>query len=119
MPYSAWVSCQLRRAGSADDVVETIFTSGTTSRPKGVLLTHSNSLFGGAQAASAMHLDSTDRLLTALPVFHVNAQPGLGDHGHAEQGHGHGWTGSAACCGSASGRPPPGAPGTGRPLTTP
>ncbi|GAA4551006.1 AMP-binding protein [Pseudonocardia xishanensis] len=62
------------RAGSADEVVETIFTSGTTSRPKGVLLTHANSLFGGAQAASALHLDGTDRLLTALPVFHVNAQ---------------------------------------------
>jgi carnitine-CoA ligase len=62
------------RAGGADDVVEMIFTSGTTSRPKGVLLTHANALFGGEQTAAALHLDRTDRLLTALPIFHVNAQ---------------------------------------------
>ncbi|NWJ71072.1 AMP-binding protein [Pseudonocardia sp. ICBG1122] len=62
------------RAGGADDVVEMIFTSGTTSRPKGVLLTHANALFGGENAAAALHLDATDRLLTSLPIFHVNAQ---------------------------------------------
>jgi crotonobetaine/carnitine-CoA ligase len=62
------------RAGTADDVAEMIFTSGTTSRPKGVLLTHANSVFGGDQAARSLHLDATDRLLTALPIFHVNAQ---------------------------------------------
>jgi crotonobetaine/carnitine-CoA ligase len=58
----------------ADDVVEMIFTSGTTARPKGVLLTHANALYGGEQAARALHLDSSDRLLTSLPIFHVNAQ---------------------------------------------
>jgi crotonobetaine/carnitine-CoA ligase len=58
----------------ADDVVEMIFTSGTTARPKGVLLTHANALYGGEQAARALHLDSSDRLLTPLPIFHVNAQ---------------------------------------------
>ena len=31
----------------ADDPAEIIFTSGTTSRPKGVVLTHANILFSG------------------------------------------------------------------------
>jgi carnitine-CoA ligase len=71
----------LRRPGAvapasakAGDVVEMIFTSGTTARPKGVLLTHANTLFGGEQAARGLYLDSSDRLLTSLPIFHVNAQ---------------------------------------------
>jgi carnitine-CoA ligase len=57
-----------------DDVVEMIFTSGTTARPKGVLLTHGNALHSGERSSRALLLDESDRCLTALPVFHVNAQ---------------------------------------------
>lgn len=57
-----------------DDVVEMIFTSGTTARPKGVLLTHGNALHSGERTSRALLLDASDRCLTALPVFHVNAQ---------------------------------------------
>lgn len=57
-----------------DDVVEMIFTSGTTARPKGVLLTHGNALHSGERSARALLLDSSERCLTSLPVFHVNAQ---------------------------------------------
>ncbi|MBO0874912.1 MAG: AMP-binding protein [Pseudonocardia sp.] len=58
----------------SDDVLQMIFTSGTTSRPKGVLLTHANALAAGERSSRALLLDSSERCLTALPVFHVNAQ---------------------------------------------
>lgn len=58
----------------SEDVAEMLFTSGTTSRPKAVLLTHANALHGGLREASGLAMDHTDRALTALPIFHVNAQ---------------------------------------------
>lgn len=57
-----------------DDVMEMIFTSGTTARPKGVLLTHANALHSGERSSRALLLDASERCLTSLPVFHVNAQ---------------------------------------------
>lgn len=57
-----------------DDVTEMIFTSGTTARPKGVLLTHANALHSGERSSRALLLDTSERCLTSLPVFHVNAQ---------------------------------------------
>lgn len=58
----------------SESVVQMIFTSGTTARPKGVLLTHANSLHAGERESRGLSLDSTDRCLTSLPIFHVNAQ---------------------------------------------
>lgn len=58
----------------AEDIVQMLFTSGTTARPKGVLLTHANALRAGERSSRSLYLDSSDRCLTALPVFHVNAQ---------------------------------------------
>jgi carnitine-CoA ligase len=54
--------------------LEIIFTSGTTAAPKGVVLTHANWLWSGERASHTYRLDDRDRLLTALPLFHVNAQ---------------------------------------------
>ena len=50
------------------------FTSGTTSRPKGVVWTHANYLWGGRVSASHERLEPDDRHLTYLPLFHTNAQ---------------------------------------------
>jgi crotonobetaine/carnitine-CoA ligase len=58
----------------SDSVVQMLFTSGTTSKPKAVLLTHANALHGGDRESSGLALDATDRCITALPIFHVNAQ---------------------------------------------
>ena len=58
----------------SDDVMQMIFTSGTTSRPKAVMLTHANCLRSGERASRSAAVDDSDRLLTALPAFHVNAQ---------------------------------------------
>ena len=50
------------------------FTSGTTSRPKGVVWTHANALWGGRVSASHQDLRPDDVHLTYLPLFHTNAQ---------------------------------------------
>lgn len=57
-----------------EDVVQMLFTSGTTARPKGVLLTHANALRAGERYSKSLYLDASDVCLTSLPVFHVNAQ---------------------------------------------
>lgn len=58
----------------SEDVMQMIFTSGTTSRPKAVMLTHANCLRSGERASRSAAAEDTDRFLSALPAFHVNAQ---------------------------------------------
>ncbi len=50
------------------------FTSGTTSRPKAVLWTHANALWGAEVNVAHMRLRSDDITLAFLPMFHTNAQ---------------------------------------------
>ena len=51
------------------------YTSGTTGKPKGVLYTHRSTLLHAMMLSSAdtIGLRATDRVLTAVPMFHVNA----------------------------------------------
>jgi crotonobetaine/carnitine-CoA ligase len=49
------------------------YTSGTTSRPKAVLWTHANALWGGKINASHQGLRADDTHLLYLPLFHTNA----------------------------------------------
>ena len=51
-----------------------MFTSGTTSRPKGVEITQANYAFAGEVMAAAAALTAGDRCLVVLPLFHANAQ---------------------------------------------
>ena len=51
-----------------------MFTSGTTSQPKGVVLTQANYAFTGDVMAAAAGLGPDDRQLVVLPMFHANAQ---------------------------------------------
>jgi crotonobetaine/carnitine-CoA ligase len=50
------------------------FTSGTTSRPKAVLWTHANVMWGAEVSAAHMRLRDSDTTLVILPLFHTNAQ---------------------------------------------
>jgi carnitine-CoA ligase len=50
------------------------FTSGTTSRPKAVLWTHANVMWGAEMSAAHMRLRAQDVTLIILPLFHTNAQ---------------------------------------------
>lgn len=49
------------------------FTSGTTSRPKGVVWTHANALWAARTMASVLELDQHDRTIVHFPLFHTNA----------------------------------------------
>ncbi|NWH08091.1 MAG: AMP-binding protein [Alphaproteobacteria bacterium] len=50
------------------------YTSGTTSRPKGVVWTHANALWGGEVSARHEGLLASDVHYVHLPLFHTNAQ---------------------------------------------
>jgi crotonobetaine/carnitine-CoA ligase len=49
------------------------FTSGTTSRPKGVVWTQANALWAARTMASVLQLTADDRGLVHFPLFHTNA----------------------------------------------
>jgi acyl-CoA synthetase (AMP-forming)/AMP-acid ligase II len=49
-----------------------MYTSGTTGRPKGVVLSHANLIAGGANTALAHELVPADRALCVLPLYHIN-----------------------------------------------
>jgi oxalate---CoA ligase len=53
-----------------DDFALLLHTSGTTSRPKGVPLTHTNVLRSALNIASHYALTSADRSLVVMPLFH-------------------------------------------------
>jgi crotonobetaine/carnitine-CoA ligase len=49
------------------------YTSGTTSRPKGVVWTHANALWAARVNAAHEHLRADDVHLITMPLFHANA----------------------------------------------
>ena len=57
-----------------------IYTSGTTGRPKGALLDHGNLLAQARGAIEAWRWSAADRLVHALPLFHLHGL-GMGLHG--------------------------------------
>lgn len=56
-----------------DDEAIIIYTSGTTGKPKGCLLTHGNLIANARQIAEWMNFGPDDRLLSVMPLFHMNA----------------------------------------------
>ena len=72
---------ELARGGSAPDVsrdldelAAILYTSGTTGKPKGAMLTHRNELVNAAMAAELVPLGPGERVGMMLPLFHANAQ---------------------------------------------
>lgn len=55
-----------------DDAI-IIYTSGTTGKPKGCLLTHGNLIANARQISEWLSFTENDRLLTIMPLFHMNA----------------------------------------------
>ena len=56
---------------SAKELFTLIYTSGTTGKPKGVMLSHENMVYQLEVMPQALGIDSSDRLLSILPVWHI------------------------------------------------
>jgi acyl-CoA synthetase (AMP-forming)/AMP-acid ligase II len=63
-------AAQTSASGSDDGLL--MYTSGTTGRPKGVVLRQSSLLAGGLNAAIAHRLTPDDRAMCVLPFYHIN-----------------------------------------------
>ncbi|HYO98966.1 MAG TPA: AMP-binding protein [Pyrinomonadaceae bacterium] len=68
-PADSWRELSLARG----DEAIIIYTSGTTGKPKGCLLTHGNLLANAQQIVSWLKFTLRDRLLSVMPLFHMNA----------------------------------------------
>ena len=55
-----------------DAMAELFYTSGTTGRPKGVVLTHRNLHLHAIYAALVLRMTDADTILHVVPLFHVN-----------------------------------------------
>jgi malonyl-CoA/methylmalonyl-CoA synthetase len=55
-----------------DDLAAILYTSGTTGRSKGAMLTRRNLASNAEALAEAWRFTAEDRLLHALPIFHVH-----------------------------------------------
>ncbi len=61
---------------AADDLATIVYTSGTTGRPKGVMLSHRNILSNARAAASLADIGPHDRFLSLLPLSHMLERTG-------------------------------------------
>ena len=60
-----------RSPAAATDLATLVYTSGTTGRPKGVMLSHRNILSNVLAAAKAIPAYARDRFLSFLPLSHM------------------------------------------------
>ncbi len=74
---------ELTRAGGGDhqgieigagDEAAVLYTSGTTGRPKGCVVDQFYYLNAGRMYCEELGISNSDRILTPLPLFHMNAQ---------------------------------------------
>ncbi|MEM7002654.1 MAG: AMP-binding protein, partial [Pseudomonadota bacterium] len=73
--HDAVQACQVHAAiapRQADDLAAIVYTSGTTGRSKGAMLSHHNLASNAAALTEAWGWQQDDVLLHALPIFHVH-----------------------------------------------
>lgn len=54
------------------DIALLMYTSGTTGKPKGVMLSHANLLAAGRFISTGHAIDESDKGLCVLPIYHIN-----------------------------------------------
>ncbi len=67
---------RVRLTIDGDDPAAIVYTSGTTGRSKGAVLSHNNFAANATSLVSCWRITSEDRYLAVLPLFHVH---GLGN----------------------------------------
>ena len=76
--FEDFISTQSDELPSIDinpsDDAAILYTSGTTSKPKGVLVTHANYVYLSDAISQSVRLSADDRHFVTLPLFHANAQ---------------------------------------------
>lgn len=79
---AAWQqeSTHVWTAIDGDEPAAIVYTSGTTGKSKGAVLTHNNFAANMVNVVTCWRITSEDRYLAALPLFHVH---GLGNGVHA------------------------------------
>ncbi len=60
-------------AVTEDDLLWQMYTSGTTGRPKGAMITHRNLITNVVQSTMNFHAEPDDRSLIVAPVYHAAA----------------------------------------------
>ncbi|WP_127478543.1 AMP-dependent synthetase/ligase [Sulfurivermis fontis] len=75
VPLSVWLPpgkhALAERQGNGDDLATIVYTSGTTGRPKGVMLSHRNILSNTEAALSLERFRTGDLFLSFLPLSHM------------------------------------------------
>lgn len=73
-------AARLHQLPAADTTALLAYTSGTTGRSKGAMLSHGNLASNSAAVTSAWRWSADDVLLLTLPLFHIHGL-GVGIHG--------------------------------------
>ena len=72
--HARYGEVELALSANAQSPALLMYTSGTTGQPKGALLTHANLLHAGRSVCAWHGLTSADRVLSSLPLYHINGQ---------------------------------------------
>lgn len=72
--HAGYGEIELDQSANSESPALLMYTSGTTGQPKGALLTHANLLHAGRSVCDWHSLTNTDRVLSSLPLYHINGQ---------------------------------------------
>ena len=72
--HASYGEIELDQSSQSQSPALLMYTSGTTGQPKGALLTHANLLHAGRSVCDWHGLTNNDRVLSSLPLYHINGQ---------------------------------------------